>query len=141
MNNVVDFLYSPATTDEQRVKFAILCAMEVCDDLSWRQWAEKWLSGEDRSQRSAAESHRDVGGAMFLASRAAVVAVDPGDKTFSATTTETSGTAAYEAYFIRKHEIADAAKRWSPENWREIYSIWYRDRQIDFSKLIEKARL
>ena len=39
----------PVVTTEQRVKFAILCAKQVYKDKQWNEWADKWLSGEDRS--------------------------------------------------------------------------------------------
>jgi hypothetical protein len=37
----------------QRIAFGILCAKEFCKDKSWSSWADKWLSGEDRSKESA----------------------------------------------------------------------------------------
>ena len=43
----------PTVTTEQRVKFAILCAREVCGDKSWGRWADRWLSGQDRSEAAA----------------------------------------------------------------------------------------
>jgi hypothetical protein len=44
----------PAVTTEMRVRFAILCAKEVCGaDLPWNAWADKWLSGGDRTQAAA----------------------------------------------------------------------------------------
>jgi hypothetical protein len=43
----------PAVTTEMRVRFAILCAKEVCACLSWNAWADRWLSGEDRSEAAA----------------------------------------------------------------------------------------
>ena len=43
----------PVVTIEQRVKFAILCAKQVYKDKQWNEWADKWLSGEDRSARAA----------------------------------------------------------------------------------------
>ena len=43
----------PAVTTEMRVRFAILCAKEVYADLSWNAWADKWLSGGDRTQAAA----------------------------------------------------------------------------------------
>jgi hypothetical protein len=46
----------PKITTEMRVRFAILCAKEVCADLSWNAWADKWLSGEDRTQAAAEAS-------------------------------------------------------------------------------------
>ncbi|MHB1955285.1 MAG: hypothetical protein ACYCOU_16245 [Sulfobacillus sp.] len=43
----------PAITIEQRVRFAILCAKKVYQDPDWLTWAEKWLSGADRTKASA----------------------------------------------------------------------------------------
>ncbi len=43
----------PEITTEMRVRFAIMCAKEVCACLSWNAWADKWLSGEDRSGAAA----------------------------------------------------------------------------------------
>jgi hypothetical protein len=43
----------PAVTTEMRVRFAIMCAQEVCACPSWNAWADKWLSGEDRSEAAA----------------------------------------------------------------------------------------
>lgn len=43
----------PEITTEQQVKIAILCVKEVFDDLKWNDWADKWLSGKDRSVYSA----------------------------------------------------------------------------------------
>jgi hypothetical protein len=44
----------PQVTTAQRVRFAILCAWEVCDGPTWRTWAKRWLSGKDRSAKAAA---------------------------------------------------------------------------------------
>jgi hypothetical protein len=43
----------PVVTLTQRVAFAILCAKKVCSDIRWYNWADKWLSGEDRRIESA----------------------------------------------------------------------------------------
>ncbi len=51
---VVEEIPVPTLTVEQRVKFAILCAKIVCKDVSWNTWADKWLSGENRSEARAA---------------------------------------------------------------------------------------
>jgi hypothetical protein len=42
----------PVVTTEQHIKFAILCAFEVCEKPFFVEWAKKWLSGEDRSEVS-----------------------------------------------------------------------------------------
>lgn len=43
----------PVFTTEQRIEFAIRCALQVCSDARFRTWAENWLSGEDRSKATA----------------------------------------------------------------------------------------
>ena len=40
----------PEVSIEQRVRFAVLCAQRVCDDPAWTTWADRWLSGEARSE-------------------------------------------------------------------------------------------
>ena len=61
----------PAVTTEMRVRFAILCAKEVYACLSWNAWADRWLSGEDRTQ---AEASAMVAEASAMAARAAASA-------------------------------------------------------------------
>ena len=39
----------PQCSTEQRVKFAILCALKVYHEKNFMAWAECWLSGDDRS--------------------------------------------------------------------------------------------
>jgi len=43
----------PKISRVQRVAFGILCTKEVCKNEVWNKWADKWLSGEDRSNESA----------------------------------------------------------------------------------------
>lgn len=43
----------PEITTEHRARFAILCAKAACNNPVWNQWADKWLSGEDRSVGAA----------------------------------------------------------------------------------------
>ena len=51
----------PEVTTAQRVRFAIYCAREVVGDScpKWSQWAERWLTGEDRGP-GAARAARDA---------------------------------------------------------------------------------
>ena len=67
----------PAVTTEQRVRFAIMCAMEVCEEPGWREWAENWLSGANRSREAARAAERAVWGAAAaeVAARAAAETV------------------------------------------------------------------
>jgi len=50
----------PIATTEQRVRYAIFCAMAVLPDkpwaARWHAWAETWLSGEDRTEEEAAKA-------------------------------------------------------------------------------------
>lgn len=43
----------PVVTTEQRVRFGILASLTLPQKAVYRAWAEKWLSGEDRSAISA----------------------------------------------------------------------------------------
>ena len=40
----------PRITTEQRIRFGILCALEVYQVEHFVQWAQSWLSGEDRTR-------------------------------------------------------------------------------------------
>jgi hypothetical protein len=62
----------PEVTTEQRIKFAILYAREVCKSKEFLDWSDKWLSGEDRTEKSAAEAARAAAEAeAWAAARAA----------------------------------------------------------------------
>ena len=43
----------PQVTPEQRVRFGILCTKQIYDEPNWNAWADKWLSGKDRSKEAA----------------------------------------------------------------------------------------
>jgi hypothetical protein len=43
----------PVITSEQRIEIGIRCAMIVYKEQHWSLWAQKWLSGEDRTEKSA----------------------------------------------------------------------------------------
>jgi len=46
----------PEIPNRQKVKFGILCALEVYREKKFVQWAENWLSGKDRSLSAAQEA-------------------------------------------------------------------------------------
>jgi len=48
--------YLPEIPNRQKVKFGILCALEVYREKKFVQWAENWLSGKDRSLFAAQEA-------------------------------------------------------------------------------------
>jgi len=44
---------APVITTNQRVRFAIFCALEGYCEENFRKWADNWLSGKDRTARTA----------------------------------------------------------------------------------------
>jgi hypothetical protein len=66
----------PEITDEQKIKFAIYCALEVYQEEKFVSWANKWLSGEDRTKESAAWAARAAWEAAWAAAEAARVAAE-----------------------------------------------------------------
>lgn len=63
----------PMMTTEQRVEIAIRCALAVSHDPEFVEWANKWLSGEDRS-RGVAEWAAKAAAAEMAAWAAAMAA-------------------------------------------------------------------
>ena len=58
-------------TLDQRVEFGIRCALAVCSDEKFVKWANKWLSGEDRTESSADAAVAAVSAAAAYATRSA----------------------------------------------------------------------
>jgi len=50
---IVKEIKLPKITTAQRVRWAILCSLEVYDQPEYRRWAANWLSGEDRTTTAA----------------------------------------------------------------------------------------
>jgi alkylhydroperoxidase/carboxymuconolactone decarboxylase family protein YurZ len=50
----------PEITTAQQIRFAILCVKTVCKNPSWNAWADRWLSGEDRSLAAIAAAEAKV---------------------------------------------------------------------------------
>jgi len=61
----------PEVTAEQRVRFGILCALEVCQNTKWRKWAADWLSGKDRTVGAAQVAQAIVAEEAWAAGAAA----------------------------------------------------------------------
>jgi CTP synthase (UTP-ammonia lyase) len=62
----------PKITRQQKIKFAILCAKQVCKNKKWNTWADTWLSGKDRSKAAAVAA--DAAHAAHAAAYATVAA-------------------------------------------------------------------
>ncbi len=65
MKKLNDILSNMSTT--QKVAFGILCAVEVYKDKDYIQWADKWLSGKDRTNAGAiAAADADIASAVII---------------------------------------------------------------------------
>jgi len=95
----------PSITTEMRVRFAILCAKEVCACLSWNAWSDRWLSGEDRSEAAA-------GAASWAAWAAQAAARAAAEASWAAYAAQAAARAAAEAAWAAyAAEAATAAAR------------------------------
>ena len=66
----------PEVTQEQRIRYGILCVKAVCNDPAFIMWANRWLSGEDRT-RAAEEA------AVAAAGLGVQVRVDPAGNVYA----------------------------------------------------------
>ena len=77
----------PVVTKNQKIAFGILCAQQVYSDNGgvWDNWAEKWLSGEDRSEKSRVDAaDADAAYASYAANAAAYAAYAAADAAYAA---------------------------------------------------------
>jgi hypothetical protein len=111
----------PAVTTEMHVRFAILCAKEVCACLSWNAWADKWLSGEDRTQAAAA--------AAAAAARASASA----RAAWAAASAARAAWAEAEAASAEAEAASAEASAWAARAAREV------GHGIDIFEIAEKA--
>jgi len=65
----------PKITLTQKVAFAILCSLEVCNDPEYKKWAEGWLQNKDRTAEAAEVAAREAEAAAQAAVWAAQAAV------------------------------------------------------------------
>lgn len=101
----------PKITAEMRARFAILCAKDVCACHAWNAWADKWISGEDRSAaaaRAAADAAWKAADGAACAARAAAAAAAE-----AAEAAEAAAASAYAAY--RASWAAAWSVQWAAE--------------------------
>jgi len=108
----------PVITIEQRVRFGILCAKEVCKDKKWNIWADEWLDGTDRTNAAANEAAAEAAvyeaaaeaavyaaaAAVYAANEAYVAKAAAEAAVYAACAAEAAANAAYAA-----KEAAEAA--------------------------------
>ena len=61
-------------TTEHRIRFAILCAQEVCHGKAWNKWADAWLDGTDRTTAAANAAYAATDAATYVAYNASAAA-------------------------------------------------------------------
>jgi hypothetical protein len=103
----------PKITTEMRVRFAIMCAKEVCAYPAWNAWADRWLSGEDRSEAAAAKAEwaawaAGAASAAYRSARAAAWAAAEAAEAWAARAAEA---AAYRS--ARAAEASARAAAWA----------------------------
>jgi hypothetical protein len=110
---LVKELEMPAVTTEQRIKFGILCALEVCKDPQFVAWAANWLDGTDRSaDAAAARAATWAAAAADAAARAATWAADAAaDAAGAADAAWAAAAAARAAWAAAAADAARAAAR------------------------------
>jgi hypothetical protein len=97
----------PTITTETRIRIGIRCAMLVYRNPDWTKWAERWLSGEDRSLSAAAYAAAADAASAFAAYAAARAA-------------DAAYAAARAAYAAAR---AAAAARADKKTWSKIRKI------------------
>jgi len=105
--DLVRSLSSSLTTD-QRIAFAIYCALGVYDAPGFAEWAEGWLSGRDRSRASAAAAAADAAYAYAAAAADAAYAAAAADAAYADAAADAATYAAADAYATAYAAAADA---------------------------------
>lgn len=120
----------PEITAEMRARFAILCAKDVCACSAWNAWADKWLSGEDRSAEAAAVAARASYDAARAAWAAEAAAAYWASSSSAALAAEAAAAAAYWAL------AAEAAKAAASAAYRSTRAACC---GVDLAAIAEKA--
>jgi hypothetical protein len=66
----------PTITTEQRIKYAILCSLEVYSEEKYVTWANRWLSSEDRTRAAYASADADRAARAAASAASAAAAAD-----------------------------------------------------------------
>ena len=113
----------PKVSQTQCVAFGILCALKVCIAPGFVSWANKWLSGENRSKEAAYD-------AAYTAAYAANAAYTAANAAYAAA--NAAAHANYAAYAAAHADYANYAA------YAADYAN-YAEASIDFQRLAEKA--
>ncbi len=97
----------PEVARDQKIKFAILCALEIPQSDKFKQWAANWLSGKDRTEKAAAAASA----ADAYAASAASAAYADADAAAYAAAAAASAAYAYAAYAWKEIDLIAIARK------------------------------
>jgi len=98
----------PSFTPTQLIAFGILCAKVVCKNTKWNNWADKWLSGDDRRKHDASAA-ASAAYAASATSIAAYTAAKAASAAYAAAEADAAAyAAAYEAAYAAAYADAEA---------------------------------
>ena len=126
----------PEITTAQKVAFAILAVKEVCDDPAWNAWADRWLSGEDRSESAAWSAARSAESAAARSAEwsAALSAWS------AARSAESAARSAWSAAESAARSAESAARSaWSAARSAESAAGSAANKKLDFAAIARKA--
>ncbi len=131
----------PSITPEQRVKFAILSALQVEQNQTFVAWAQTWLSGQDRSKTAAKEAAETAARAAEAAEAAAWAA---GEAAWATEAARAAARAAWAAAWAAEAARAAAwaaarAAAWAARAAARAAAWAAAGTEIDFAELAEEA--
>jgi len=128
----------PEISTENRIKIAILCAKQVCKEQAWNAWADNWLSGKDRTRKSAAAAAAASASAAAASASAAAASA-------SAAAAAASASAAAAAWASASAAAWAAWAAWAAAAgaaWSEAEAAWaarmVEVKDIDLLKIIKE---
>jgi hypothetical protein len=124
----------PKITQEQRIRYGILCVKAIYIDSAFVVWADRWLSGEDRTKAAAADAAwaawaaaQEVARAAWTTETTEVAAWAAEAAAWAAWTAETTEVAAWTAW----------AAAWAA--WAARAAAAWASKSINLIKLAEQA--
>jgi hypothetical protein len=128
---LVEEMPLPVITPTQSVAFGVICAKEVCQDKGWITWADRWLSGKDRTEKSARAAEAAAAAAAYRAAEAAGWAA----AAYRADAAAAAYWAAGAAVAARAARAVAEAAYWA--EWTAAY--WAADKPLDLIALAHRA--
>ena len=95
----------PKITTNQRVRFAILCALKVYNDKDFVTWAGNWLSGKNKTAEAAARAAWATGAAWAAWAAGAAWAAEAAGAAGAAGAARAAGAAAEAAWAAEATDI------------------------------------